>query len=88
VIGVAVQDPVSIFPNPAADRVTIDLGAPKNERVTAEVYDAEGRVVARSMILPGQERIDLDAGAWSPGVYQVCLRSLDVLERQALIITR
>ena len=88
VSGLSGASALSVLPNPAADRVTIDLGKARAEQVVVEVHDIEGRIVARTILLPGQVRTDLDAAPWAPGVYQVSLRSSDAFEHRTLVIAR
>ena len=58
-------------PNPAASRARLHVAAPASSTVTAEVFDALGRRVAR--IAQSAGRIALDARSLAPGTYAVCV---------------
>ena len=70
--GVAAVVPMTVAPNPAADRAVLAFGLDAAATVRVAVYDALGRevaVVAEGEMGPGQHRPSLDAAALPAGVY-------------------
>ncbi|NNE54376.1 MAG: T9SS type A sorting domain-containing protein, partial [Flavobacteriales bacterium] len=57
---------VSVYPNPASDNLTLNLGG--NETVALSIVDGQGRVVYREInINPGLRNLDISS--LSPGIY-------------------
>jgi hypothetical protein len=69
-VGELLQDGVSIYPNPAREKInyTVDMGA--DEEMDVNLYDARGRVV-NHFALHGHGRIkgELNVGSYAQGVY-------------------
>ena len=61
---------VSFMPNPTNGQVVMELGQPVNDAIL-EVFDAAGRRVFRQEAMSIGERLPLDFGGLSDGVYQV-----------------
>ncbi len=71
--GFAPQLPVNafqVYPNPAADAVTVALGTAPESGTILTVHDAVGRVVA-SLPLTDARPVRLDVRAWPTGFYAV-----------------
>ena len=66
---------VRAFPSPASGPLTVAVAVPEAARVTVEVVDAFGRHVwrAEADAAPGETRLRVEAGAWAPGLYVVCV---------------
>lgn len=65
---------VSIYPNPAQEQVTINLGDAATGRTNVRVCDASGRVVyenANELAATSGKRITVQTGDLAPGLYQV-----------------
>ena len=62
--------PIRIFPNPAADRVTVHTGCGQQQML--EVYSIDGRQVMRT---PVATESTLDLSGWQSGVYILRLGS-------------
>jgi PKD repeat protein len=78
----------SVLPNPASEEVMVDLGpGPSTDRMI-EVYDTEGRLVLGRNLVQGTARVVLDVSGWSPGAYQLLIRSSEAIERHTLLIAR
>lgn len=70
--------PVSIFPNPAAERVVVEFSLPAASVVSGELRDAAGRVVMVVMdsqrMSAGTQQVRLELGALAAGSYTLVLR--------------
>jgi hypothetical protein len=80
---------VSIYPNPVANRATIEYSAPSAGPVTIEVFDMLGRKVLE--IQPadsgiGTRRLEMDFSGLTAGMYVVRLRSAH--HRASALVTR
>ncbi len=61
--------PVSIYPNPSRDKVTVDgVGD-----LRISVYDLQGRCIFRSDMK--NEKSDIDVSSWEPGLYTIGILS-------------
>ena len=71
---------VNAYPNPVSDRLTIQVEGIQNSQVVCEVYNNMGQLVLQrqfATVLGG--RLNLDVAEWSAGVYQVIIRSEEIL---------
>lgn len=78
VIGVdpSLYQPLSVFPNPTSEFLSIDLAALLGQEVQVELFDARGkRVLARSMI--AERRGQLDLSSFSEGIYLLRVQAGD-----------
>jgi hypothetical protein len=82
---------VSLFPNPARNRVTLasedwnSLKAP----FTIDIYDLQGRIVFRHKdLVPESSRIEIDLPILREGQYLLSLKGKNGLVRKKLIIAR
>ncbi len=64
--------PLMVYPNPAADRVTVEFYNPGNQRLTLAVYDMQGRMVRQIQNITG-ERFYLYRDGLPSGFYIVRL---------------
>ena len=82
VTGLEDNFPVSIYPNPAASRVYISVGAPG--KFTVDFFNLQGQKIMRS---GGDDTISLDTDAFSPGVYLsvITMESGESTTRKVLI---
>ena len=60
-----------LYPNPATDRVTIEMAEGRNGKGTLWVTDLSGRTVDAMETVPGQTRYELDISRLSHGIYLV-----------------
>lgn len=58
----------SIYPNPASDKVFIDLVNPSKD-AQVKVYNSIGQVVSNEKIADGTNKITIDVNNYEPGVY-------------------
>lgn len=79
---------VGIYPNPASDAITIDLGTRVQENLLVEVIDAAGRVVhdVRMGTLGGTRKLTVSTAGISPGMYQVKFTAAGSSFTKALVI--
>lgn len=78
---------VSIFPNPAQDRVYSRF---TSSRDAGEILirDTQGKLVLQQFMSGGNRLISLDISQFSPGIYQVSCISNGQIENRKLIVTR
>ena len=83
---------MQLYPNPAGDRVTIQLEGLSAEIVTVHcrIMDAMGRVVYSGQFVSAEGMITeaLDVQNWASGMYQVQLMSGDTMLASQLMIAR
>jgi len=70
-----------IFPNPAADYISIDFGNKKFENATVEIYDTTGKL-CHSANLSGQQ---IDVQNLAKGMYFAKVRNRDLVSTQKFI---
>lgn len=80
---------LSLWPNPASDRVSITFDKATSGAVSIRVIDVDGRVVAEEQrsIAGGNVRIDLATDSWPTGVYLVRIQSGEALLTGQLVKT-
>jgi hypothetical protein len=67
-----VETTASLFPNPAAERVTVAFNNPRDQFLTFEVYDAGGRSVQqlfRGAVSKGENEFSFSAESLTQGIY-------------------
>jgi len=60
---------LSIFPNPAADMIVVQVGGLLKDNLHVEVYDALGKLLDRSVLLKGSTIWHLDTQRLNAGTY-------------------
>ena len=76
----APSEPLSVFPNPAADRATLRFALASEAGATLAIYDALGRMVQqplRGAVDAGQTDTELDVSGFAPGLYVARLAVAD-----------
>ncbi len=76
----------NLFPNPATDRVTLDLGAAAGQRVEYMLTDAQGRTVAADVLRDA--RTDISVLGLQAGVYHLTLRSDKLVHSLPVFVVR
>lgn len=79
------------FPNPAAERATIEYTLPEATTVQMQVYDVLGRRVARLVDdrkQAGIHRVEFDASAHPSGTYFVRMKATGVMKTRRLSIVK
>jgi len=75
---------LSLFPNPAADIVTLNIDGISSEDITLNIYDVVGFLVKTDILLQNQQQINVSD--LKSGIYLVEVKSEEFLGRQKLII--
>ncbi|MDO9257589.1 MAG: two-component regulator propeller domain-containing protein [Bacteroidales bacterium] len=76
----------SLFPNPANDRVSVNLGNSHNTEFTLNLYNDIGVLVKSELLRENPQQINI--GDLSNGIYLVSVKSKDFSGSQKLIIQR
>jgi hypothetical protein len=76
----------SLYPNPASDIITLNIGNTNNTDLTLNIYNVIGTLVKSEMLKQNQRQINI--GDLSNGVYMVTIKSEDFIESQRLFIQR
>ncbi len=75
-----------LFSNPATDVATFEVGAPEATRL--EVFNALGRRVLLTDVVPGAQRASLDTSVLAGGVYVVRVASGETVETRRMTVAR
>ena len=78
----------NIFPNPAKDLVTINLGEAADQNLTVRILDLQGRLIERHLLQKGQTQLALRAGQWPAGMYFVEMSDGQALSTEKVLIQR
>lgn len=76
----------SLFPNPATDRLTLDLGKAAGQRVEYTLTDAQGRMVRADVV--NDTRTDLNVTGLNAGVYHLTLRTDKLVHSLPVFVVR
>jgi len=76
----------SLYPNPASDIVTLNIGNTNNADLSLNIYNVIGNLVKSEMLKQNNRQISI--GDLSNGVYLVTIKSKDFTENQRLIIQK
>jgi hypothetical protein len=76
---IAMQNAVSVFPNPASDNLFVEINAWKGNSIHIQVYDAPGKLLMEKTRdnVPGNFRESLDISALVNGIYFISVRMDD-----------
>ena len=77
---------INLYPNPASDIVTLNLGNTNNTDLTMNIYNLIGAFVKTEKLKQNQQQINV--GDLSNGIYIVELKSKDWSGKQKIIIQR
>lgn len=75
-----------IYPNPASDIITLNLGNTNNTELTLKIYSVLGELTKSETIRKNQQKINI--GDLNNGIYMVEIKSENWTEKQKLIIQR
>ena len=76
----------SLYPNPATDIVTLNIGNINNAALTLNIYNVIGTLVKSEILKQNQQQINI--GDLSNGVYMFSIKSKDFTANQRLIIQK
>lgn len=74
------ENNVSLFPNPASERITVTFFNPQNQALTFEVYDASGKPVKqlfRGAVIKGSNEFSFSASSLPTGIYFLQISGAD-----------
>ncbi len=81
---------LKLFPNPASDRMTMDITAEQNSNVNISIFDMQGRIVYNS-----EERLEgsnltktISVSDLANGTYHVVIKNNELARNQRLIIAK
>jgi hypothetical protein len=60
---------VTLYPNPASNRLNIQLSSPLLEEQTAIIFDNTGKRMEELRFNAGQDKLELNTSAYTPGIY-------------------
>ena len=69
---------LSVFPNPANDKIELSYTLPSAAPISTEIYDIKGSLVMelnRGIQLGGQQKLTIDVSSLSAGTYTVMLKN-------------
>lgn len=66
-----VSETLKLYPNPAQDHVTVELGAGITATSIITVCDIYGREVYKAEVPPGMVQAGIHCGLWLPGIYML-----------------
>jgi beta-mannanase len=78
------QNKISIYPNPAANQLTVNIPSIISEKVSVEIIDVSGNIKISNKISAGENNID--TSKLSDGIYIVAISSGNTITSQKLII--
>jgi hypothetical protein len=64
----------TMFPNPADDRITINLSGKWDPVISMEIFSADGRIILQNRISTNAPVFELNISALSPGSYLIILK--------------
>jgi len=82
---------VRVMPQPAADRVELEIEAPVGSGVSVEVVDGSGRFVGtlwEGVVSRSGQRVEADCSGMATGLYRCVLRSGRYRVSAPLVIVR
>jgi hypothetical protein len=74
----------SIYPNPAADQLSIRINQPAN-KLKVDLYSSMGKLI-KSYSLPAKEQLTLDVSTLKQGIYMLVINNGIISEQHKLII--
>ncbi len=80
---------VSIFPNPATEKATVEFNLANASNVSVEVTDITGKVVetvSLSNVAAGANKADLNTAGYASGMYSVVIKSNDASVTRKLVV--
>ena len=81
------ESTISVFPNPAAELVAVQIGGLQTENVKLELIDIQGRKVAENEIRPGSTISYFDVETVYSGTYMIRIsRGNDITTRKVMIV--
>lgn len=84
---ITLQDKVLLYPNPATERVVVQLQVSTEQTVRAQWIDVLGRVVQENSMLltPGLNQVMMEIGQLAPGAFWLAFPGLPIAPAKVLI---
>jgi hypothetical protein len=83
------SDPISCFPNPVSDNLTVKCSIGSRESTTIQLLDLTGRIQCNATIGPNQTEVNIDTEALPAGVYFLKItRKSQVVGMKKVIVSR
>ncbi len=76
----------TLKPNPASDKVSIEIGSQIQEKLTVSITDALGRIISKKVLNVNETKIDFDISNFSSGFYQVVISNEKIHTTKQLVI--
>ena len=79
---------LSIYPNPANDRVSVTLVSMYNDRVNVQIIDASGKLVLSRQLITtiGKNLSEISLEGFSPGIYNILLSGEKYFSSERFVI--
>jgi hypothetical protein len=74
---------LKLYPNPANDKVSIEINTNENQNVTIEILDLMGRTIQKQVepIAIGNNKLEINLSALSSGLYLIkCNNSIQKIQ--------
>ena len=85
----ALPKPVSCYPNPASDLLTVRVSEPHAGALTIGLRDITGRMQLVAPVIHGQTEIPVDVSFLKPGIYILEVKSEDrVIGQEKIVIAK
>jgi hypothetical protein len=79
---------ISVYPNPAQDKVVISLNIVSEGEIQIRLFDIDGRLVYSESYSGKQKRIELKCGSFEAGSYFIELSNNEIHQVEKLLIVR
>ena len=66
-----IANSVALYPNPANERIILQLSEAVSKDTRVDVYDQLGQMVYSTSLNIGEDRIELDSKQWTPGIFYI-----------------
>jgi hypothetical protein len=77
---------VTVYPNPAANKVTIGLKQANSEIVSYKIVNVNGQVVAEGQFAPNNLQQDVDLTELTSGIYNIQVSLSDALVNKKIVV--
>lgn len=78
----------NIFPNPAQDQISLQLGQSAEETLDIRVMNVQGQLIDSDRLLKGARGLQLNSTQWPVGIYFVEIGNGQAISTQKVIIQR
>ncbi len=84
---ISTESDIKIYPNPASNKLFIEIGTPRKENVIIEIFNLHGKIVYTKQYGNANYKIDvIDLSKFKKGLYVIRVRSNNILKNEKLII--